>query len=225
MHASSRSRARPRAWRSREASSTRCWRWPRAACWRSPTSRPRWWRSPRRRVERGRSMTTARRRSCAPPPTPTRSPRSNGCWPAPSCCCRDRPRSPTSSRTPTRWSATPGSRRWRSSKRSGCQPSPTTPGSRSTRSTVPRRPHRAVRRRPDCTYADNRRKLLGALAGIDDRRARFRTVALVRWPDGRELAVEGVCDGSISVDERGAAGGATTRCSFPPTVMAGRSPR
>ena len=59
---------------------------------------------------------------------------------------------------------------------------------------------------PDCTYADNRRKLLGALAGIDDRRARFRTVALVRWPDGRELAVEGVCEGSISVDERGSGG-------------------
>jgi XTP/dITP diphosphohydrolase len=61
---------------------------------------------------------------------------------------------------------------------------------------------------PDCTYADNRRKLLGALAGIDDddRRARFRTVALVRWPDGRELAVEGVCEGSINVGERGSGG-------------------
>jgi XTP/dITP diphosphohydrolase len=59
---------------------------------------------------------------------------------------------------------------------------------------------------PDCTYADNRHKLLGALAGIDDRRARFRSVALVRWPDGRELAVEGVCEGSISVDERGSRG-------------------
>ena len=45
-HASSRSRARPRAWRSREASSTRCWRSPRAVCWRSPTCRPRWSRSP-----------------------------------------------------------------------------------------------------------------------------------------------------------------------------------
>ena len=67
------------------------------------------------------------------------------------------------------------------------------------------RPHRAVRG-PDCTYADNRHKLLGALAGIDDRRARFRTVAMVEWPDGRELAVEGVCEGSISVDERGSGG-------------------
>ena len=59
---------------------------------------------------------------------------------------------------------------------------------------------------PDCTYADNRDKLLGALAGVDDRRARFRTVALVRWPDGREVAVEGVCEGSISSAERGSGG-------------------
>ena len=59
---------------------------------------------------------------------------------------------------------------------------------------------------PDCTYADNRTKLLGALAGIDDRRARFRTVAMVRWPDGREVAVEGVCEGSISLGERGSGG-------------------
>jgi XTP/dITP diphosphohydrolase len=59
---------------------------------------------------------------------------------------------------------------------------------------------------PDCTYADNRRKLLGALAGTDDRRARFRTIAMVRWPDGRELAVDGVCEGSISLGERGSGG-------------------
>jgi XTP/dITP diphosphohydrolase len=59
---------------------------------------------------------------------------------------------------------------------------------------------------PDCTYADNRNKLLGALAGVDDRRARFRSVALVRWPDGREVAVEGVCEGSISEAERGSGG-------------------
>jgi XTP/dITP diphosphohydrolase len=59
---------------------------------------------------------------------------------------------------------------------------------------------------PDCTYADNRNKLLGALAGVADRRARFRSVALVRWPDGREVAVEGVCEGSISGAERGSGG-------------------
>lgn len=57
-----------------------------------------------------------------------------------------------------------------------------------------------------CTYADNRRKMLSELDGVDDRRAAFRTVALVRWPDGRELAVEGVCEGSIATHERGDAG-------------------
>jgi XTP/dITP diphosphohydrolase len=57
-----------------------------------------------------------------------------------------------------------------------------------------------------CSYADNRRKLLHELDSHNDRRARFRTVALVRWPDGRELAVEGVCAGTISVAERGERG-------------------
>jgi XTP/dITP diphosphohydrolase len=55
----------------------------------------------------------------------------------------------------------------------------------------------------DASYADNRAKLLDALTGNADRRARFRTVAMVVWPDGRELAVEGVCDGTIAVAERG----------------------
>jgi XTP/dITP diphosphohydrolase len=57
-----------------------------------------------------------------------------------------------------------------------------------------------------CTYADNRRKLLRELGHNGDRRARFRTVALVRWPDGSELAVDGVCPGTISDGERGARG-------------------
>src|SRR6478735_1874594 len=57
-----------------------------------------------------------------------------------------------------------------------------------------------------CSYADNRRKLLHELADTRDRNARFRTVALVRWPDGSELAVDGVCPGTISVTERGARG-------------------
>jgi XTP/dITP diphosphohydrolase len=55
----------------------------------------------------------------------------------------------------------------------------------------------------DATYAENRAKLLTELDGLEDRRARFRTVAIVVWPDGRELAVEGVCDGSIAWAERG----------------------
>ena len=56
------------------------------------------------------------------------------------------------------------------------------------------------------TDADNRAALLHALAGVDDRRARFRTVAMVMWPDGRELGVEGVCGGSIAAAERGGRG-------------------
>ncbi len=53
----------------------------------------------------------------------------------------------------------------------------------------------------DCSYADNRHKLLRELDGSGDRRASFRTVAIVVWPDGRELAVEGVCEGSITAVE------------------------
>ena len=58
----------------------------------------------------------------------------------------------------------------------------------------------------DATYADNRAKLLAALAGSADRRARFRTVAMVVWPDGSEVAAEGVCDGTIAERERGERG-------------------
>ena len=57
-----------------------------------------------------------------------------------------------------------------------------------------------------CSYADNRRKLLAELDGVTDRRAAFRTVAIVVWPDGSELAVEGVCPGVITTVERGEVG-------------------
>ena len=57
-----------------------------------------------------------------------------------------------------------------------------------------------------CSYADNRHKLLAELGDTDDRSAQFRTVALVRWPDGSELVVDGVCAGVISREERGARG-------------------
>jgi XTP/dITP diphosphohydrolase len=58
----------------------------------------------------------------------------------------------------------------------------------------------------DATYADNRAKLLAALDGIADRRARFRTVAMVAWPDGSETVAEGACDGVIAEEERGERG-------------------
>lgn len=57
-----------------------------------------------------------------------------------------------------------------------------------------------------CSYADNRNKLLAELAGVEDRRAAFRTVVIVVWPDGRELVVDGVCSGVITTEERGAVG-------------------
>jgi XTP/dITP diphosphohydrolase len=56
------------------------------------------------------------------------------------------------------------------------------------------------------TYADNVAKLLVALEGVDDRRARFRTVALARFPDGREVLAEGVVDGMIARAPQGSAG-------------------
>jgi XTP/dITP diphosphohydrolase len=57
-----------------------------------------------------------------------------------------------------------------------------------------------------CSYADNRAKLLRELDGAEDRSARFRTCVLLRWPDGRELVVDGVCAGTISEVDRGARG-------------------
>lgn len=53
------------------------------------------------------------------------------------------------------------------------------------------------------TYADNCVKLLDALRGLPDRRARFRTVAIVVWPDGRDVAIDGTCDGTIAERARG----------------------
>jgi len=46
------------------------------------------------------------------------------------------------------------------------------------------------------TDADNRSKLLRELAG-KSRDARFVTVALLTFPDGREIVAEGVCEGTI----------------------------
>jgi XTP/dITP diphosphohydrolase len=56
------------------------------------------------------------------------------------------------------------------------------------------------------TYADNVAKLLASLDGVTDRAARFRTVAVVVWPDGRELVAEGDVKGSIALSARGSHG-------------------
>jgi XTP/dITP diphosphohydrolase len=60
----------------------------------------------------------------------------------------------------------------------------------------------------DATYGDNVAKLLGALAGLEDgrRRARFRTVAMARWPDGTEIACDGTVEGRIAEAPAGANG-------------------
>lgn len=56
--------------------------------------------------------------------------------------------------------------------------------------------------------AANVAKLLGALDGVpaEARTARFRTVAMVRWPDGGELSAVGTVEGVIADGPRGAGG-------------------
>jgi len=49
-------------------------------------------------------------------------------------------------------------------------------------------------------------KLLGALDGIEERSARFRTVIAVVYPDGREVLVDGVLEGAITHAPRGSGG-------------------
>jgi XTP/dITP diphosphohydrolase len=58
------------------------------------------------------------------------------------------------------------------------------------------------------TDAVNRRQLLVALKGIPGpgRTGRFRCVAVVAWPDGREVHAEGVCEGTLDARERGSGG-------------------
>ena len=61
------------------------------------------------------------------------------------------------------------------------------------------------------TYAENVAKLVDELTRVgaatpEERTARFRTVALVRWPDGREVSAEGVVTGHIAVRPRGTRG-------------------
>jgi XTP/dITP diphosphohydrolase len=56
------------------------------------------------------------------------------------------------------------------------------------------------------SYRENVAKLLGSLVDVSDRRARFRSVVMVRWPDGREISAEGVVDGRITEAPRGEGG-------------------
>ena len=61
---------------------------------------------------------------------------------------------------------------------------------------------------PGATYADNVAKLIGELEGTPpaERTARFRTVAVALYPDGREVVAEGVVEGTIAEAPRGEGG-------------------
>ena len=58
------------------------------------------------------------------------------------------------------------------------------------------------------SYRDNVTKMLDALDAVADpaRTARFRTVAMVRFPDGREIIADGVVEGRIAREVRGGQG-------------------
>lgn len=61
---------------------------------------------------------------------------------------------------------------------------------------------------PEATDAENRALLLQRLEGVAEqhRQARFRTVIVVRWPNGDVLVTQGVCEGRIATAERGTRG-------------------
>lgn len=58
----------------------------------------------------------------------------------------------------------------------------------------------------DATFADNRRKLLAELEGVNDRMAHFATVVALMFPDGSLLTAEGRLEGQIARSERGTGG-------------------
>ena len=61
---------------------------------------------------------------------------------------------------------------------------------------------------PDATYQQNVEKVLHDLDGIQigKRTARFKTVAIVRYPDGRELISKGTVEGCIALNASGEEG-------------------
>jgi XTP/dITP diphosphohydrolase len=69
----------------------------------------------------------------------------------------------------------------------------------------------------NATYSDNVAKLLETMDGVADRTARFRTVVAVIDDDGEEVVVEGVLEGSITAEPRGASG-----FGYDPVFLVGR---
>ena len=60
----------------------------------------------------------------------------------------------------------------------------------------------------DATDERNLEALLRALKGVPSggRTARYRCVAAVAWPEGRELWAEGICEGTLGAGPRGSGG-------------------
>jgi len=58
----------------------------------------------------------------------------------------------------------------------------------------------------EATDADNKAKLLAALENSTARTCHFITAVVVLWPNGDEVVVEGVCEGSIALRETGNSG-------------------
>jgi XTP/dITP diphosphohydrolase len=54
----------------------------------------------------------------------------------------------------------------------------------------------------------NLRALIRAISGVptSGRTARYRCVAAVAWPDGREVSAEGICEGLLETKPRGSGG-------------------
>ena len=141
--------------------------------------------------------------------------------------CPARPTCPTWSRTPTRSRATPGSRRSRSCARPALPAVADDTGLEvDALDGAPGRVHGALRRRGRDVRRELRQAARRARRVPPTARPAFRTVALVRWPDGRELVVEGVVRRADRHRRCGrAAASATTRCSSPTRATAARSAR
>ena len=76
----------------------------------------------------------------------------------------------------------------------------------------------------NASYEDNVSKLLEAMreVTVEERSARFRTVALVAWQDGTETIAEGVVEGVIA-DRPSGAGGFGYDSVFIPTAGGGKT--
>ena len=73
---------------------------------------------------------------------------------------------------------------------------------------------------PDATFADNNRRLLEELEGVEDRSANFVCVLVALADDGTMLVAGGSCPGTIAPAMRGGRASATTRCSCPRAATA-----